>query len=198
MMRWAHHPSRCEVALFSILSPLTVSEGTPGGGRVYQDTPEQKAGRVSLGSQRDGDWHTTSAGMAGSGCKPSVLRARCCQCRPLAWQEFCIFFPRWGNFKCAKGVLKFRQARAWGDKRGGESRCLLPLSPPGLKSCRLHENKNPNSMTFTAYINMIFFFCFAIWPICVSFEKMENLKVISRSIYSREATVLNDSSLNIY
>lgn len=122
MMRWAHHPSRCEVALFSILSPLTVSEGTPGGGRVYQDTPEQKAGRVSLGSQRDGDWHTTSAGMAGSGCKPSVLRARCCQCRPLAWQEVCIFFPAEGT----SNVLKV----FWSSGK------------PGLEGIREEENQD--------------------------------------------------------
>lgn len=124
--------------LFPILSPLTVSEGNPGEGRVYKYTLEQKAGCVSLGCHRDGDWHTTEVDMASTGWKPLVLRA-CCRCHPLTWQEFCgfffFFFPRQGNFKCAEGVLKFRQARAWGDKRGGEPTCLLPLSPRGLKFC---------------------------------------------------------------
>lgn len=67
MLQWVHHLSGCEVSLFPILSPLTVSEGKPGGGRVYKYTLEQKAGRVSLGSLRDGDWHTAEGG---TGCEP--------------------------------------------------------------------------------------------------------------------------------
>lgn len=199
MMQWFHLLSGYEVSLFPILSPLTVSEGNPGESRVYKYTLEQKAGRVSLGCHRDGDWHTTEVDMASTGWKPLVLRA-CCRCHPLTWQEFCVvcfFFP-------AKGTLNMLKV-FWSSGK------------PGLEEIRGEENQDvfflwaqedSNSANIMKikistqwhllHILIWFFFYFAIWPIRVSFENTENPKVTSRSIYFGEATVLNDSSLNIY